>query len=438
MGKLFGTDGIRDKAGAGFLTPQNVQRLGTAVSRLMKPKEIAIARDTRQSGKMIESNLIRGLANGGEVKIKCMGVMPTPALAYLTKKRRATLGVVISASHNPFYDNGIKFFSSEGVKIPDSRETKIEKLFFKSNGKISKNNNKAKVSDFVNAGGDYINGITSVFKGISLSGLKIVLDCANGATFEVAPKIFSQLNARVVVINNKPNGRNINDACGALYPAGLCKKVVAERADIGIAFDGDGDRAILVDGNGVVRDGDYIMAICAGFAKGGKVVGTVMANFGLEKYFFSRGIKFLRTQVGDKYVYETMCKEGASLGGEQSGHIIFSDIARTGDGIVTALKVLEVMVSEQSSLAELSVTLKKVPQVLINVKVNRKPDLGKLRLFPKRLKNANAKLGRSGRILVRYSGTEPLARVMVEGEKQGLIKRIANELVGAIQKEIGL
>lgn len=469
MGKLFGTDGVRDKANQGFLSPGNVTRLGQAIAGLLKKSprkfrnrlpnklpllkhtkgkdspyngKILIGGDTRESTISIKDNLIKGL---GGIPIVTVGVLPTPAIAHLTREWGCILGVVISASHNPYDDNGIKLISPEGLKIPDSAEESIEKLFFdKKFGQKIKYIKDTNILDASKDAGKYVNDAVENFRNIfSLEGIKLILDCANGATSAVAPQIFERLGAKVKVLNNKPNGRNINRNCGALYPERLAKVVVKEKAKIGVAFDGDGDRAMFVDEKGNIRDGDYVLALSAKFMKekdnlpSNTVVSTVMANLGLEKYLESIGVKLIRTKVGDRYVCEEMIKRNALLGGEQSGHIIFLDTETTGDGIITALKVLEVMVGKKSSLYKLSQPMKKYPQVILNVAVKSKPPLEEVGAVKSAISEADNLLKENGRIVVRYSGTEPKARVMVEGPKEELINNIAKKIAYAISSTIG-
>ena len=449
---LFGTDGIRDKANEGALSPQNVRRLGRVTGYLLRRSpalfgakkavtmEISIARDTRESGGGVGKNLTDGFIPSG-IDVHSVGVLPSSALGWLTRRGKYSLGCVISASHNRFDDNGIKFFSSRGMKIPDRAERAIERYFFAKDDFSGKTLCKGKRKVIT---ADYVDGIVRKFgNAISLKGIRIVIDCANGATYRVAPDIFRKFGADVVVINNKPNGRNINSSCGALHPALLSKVVLREKADLGVAFDGDGDRAIFVDEEGNIRDGDYVLAICATRIKKKTplfrtVVSTVMANYGLEHYLKNIGIKLLRTKVGDKFVCAEMMKRKLPLGGEQSGHIIFLDILPTGDGIITALKVLEAITNEGKTMTQLCSVLQKFPQQLINVKVASKPQLTNIKSVKKILTNGEEQLNGNGRIVLRYSGTEQLARVMVEGRDEKLVDAIAKDIAEAIRCEIGV
>jgi len=444
MRKLFGTDGVRGVANIHPMTAEVALQLGRAIAHIFKKEprrhKIVIGKDTRLSGYMLENAMVAGICSMG-VDVMIVGPLPTPGIAFITSSMRADAGVVISASHNPYQDNGIKFFSSRGMKIPDRAERAIERYFFAKDDFSGKTPCKGKRKVIT---ADYVDGIVRKFgNAISLKGIRIVIDCANGATYRVAPDIFRKFGADVVVINNKPNGRNINSSCGALHPALLSKVVLREKADLGVAFDGDGDRAIFVDEEGNIRDGDYVLAICATRIKKKTplfrtVVSTVMANYGLEHYLKNIGIKLLRTKVGDKFVCAEMMKRKLPLGGEQSGHIIFLDILPTGDGIITALKVLEAITNEEKTMTHLCSVLQKFPQQLINVKVASKPQLTNIKSVKKILTNGEEQLNGNGRIVLRYSGTEQLARVMVEGRDEKLVDAIAKDIAEAIRCEIGV
>ena len=449
MRKLFGTDGIRGVANTYPMTPEMILAIGRAaafkIKNTKKRCRIIIGKDTRLSGYMIETALSAGICSMG-VDVLLVGPMPTPAVAYLTTSMRADAGVVISASHNLYQDNGIKFFSKDGFKLPDEIEAEIEKIVFDKEidemRPTAREVGKAyRISD---AGGRYIVFAKNTFpREINLDGLKMVVDCANGAAYKVAPAVFGELDADVITYMASPNGKNINKQCGALYTDGMREKVVDEEADIGIALDGDGDRVILCDSRGEVVDGDKIMAICAmhlkkkGLLKNDTVIATVMSNFGLEKYLREAGINLIRTKVGDRYVVEEMLKGPYSLGGEQSGHIIFLDHSNTGDGIITALQVLAIIKAENKSLDELASEIEIMPQILLNTKVKERKELMEIPKVKKVIEDAESKLKGKGRVLVRYSGTELLARVMVEGENDELIKRCALNIVNVIKEEIG-
>lgn len=375
-----------------------------------------------------------------------VGPFPTPGVAFITRAYRADAGIIISASHNPYYDNGIKFFSSEGFKFPDTWEAEMEKLVADGNFEdslpidqdIGKN---TKIND---ADGRYIEFVKATFpRRLSLKNLTIVLDCANGASYKVAPLVFRELDATVHVYGNTPNGLNINDDCGSLHLETIQKAVIDHRADIGIALDGDADRVIMVDENAQIVDGDVILAICAkdmqrqGLLKNNKIVSTVMANFGFIKAMQEIGIEVVQSQVGDRYVIQDMIKHDVNLGGEQSGHMIFLDHNTTGDGLVSALQVLRIMIETESKLSDLASIFKRYPQSIVNVKVNKKPPLETLDGALQAIKDAEELLGDSGRVLVRYSGTENICRVMVEGPKQKQVNQIAQTIAKAVETSIG-
>ncbi|HSH54509.1 MAG TPA: phosphoglucosamine mutase [Methylotenera sp.] len=441
--QYFGTDGIRGRVGDAPITPDFVMRLGYAAGRVLTSMEshlakgahpaVLIGKDTRISGYMLESALEAGLSAAG-VDVLMTGPMPTPAVAYLTRALRAQAGIVISASHNPFYDNGIKFFSSLGTKLPDDIEHAIEAELDKPM-QVMESAKLGKVRRIDDAAGRYIEFCKSTFPNtLDLRGLKIVLDCAHGATYHVAPPVFHELGAEIVVIGNQPDGLNINHEVGSTHPQALQKAVVAHQADLGIAFDGDGDRVMMVDSHGKLLDGDQLLYIitvarkAAGTFQGG-VVGTLMTNLALEHKLNALDIPFARANVGDRYVLEWLVQNEWQLGGENSGHILTLDKHSSGDGIISALQVLQAVVQSQKTLAELSADLVLYPQVLINVKTSKKIDLARHAEIQAAVESAETELANTGRVLLRASGTEPKIRVMVEGENgvqvQSLAERIA-------------
>ncbi len=441
MGKLFGTDGIRGVANKYPVTAEIAMKIGQAVAYVFKNHnqklhKVLIGKDTRLSCYMLENALAAGICSmGGNALF--VGAMPTPAIAFLTESMRADAGVVISASHNPFYDNGIKLFSGDGYKLPDEVESRIEALFdsdeLKNNQPTGKDIGRAyRIED---ARGRYIVFLKHTFpKELTLDGVKIVLDCANGATFKVAPAVFEELGAKVIKLSVSPDGTNINDGCGALYPEQVQKKVVEHGADIGIALDGDGDRLIVVDEKGRIVNGDCIMAICAkylmdnGALNQNTVVATVMSNMGLEVALKEMGATLLRTNVGDRYVVEAMRNQGFNFGGEQSGHLVFHDHITTGDGILAALQLLAIMLKTGQPISKLSSIMPCFPQVLKNVKVNQKKSVEEIDGLSQAIKRAEQDLKGRGRVLIRPSGTEPVIRVMVEGEDKEKITSLAEEL----------
>ncbi len=448
MRKLFGTDGIRGKANEYPMTSEIALALGRAISlifRNSKTQKILIGKDTRLSGYMIESAIVSGICSmGGNAYL--VGPLPTPGIAFLTANMRVDAGVVISASHNPYYDNGIKIFSSDGYKLPDEIEEKIEKLILENNFDEfypeSKDMGRAyRIDDAV---GRYVVYLKTTFpRKYNLRGLKIVLDCANGATYKVAPEVFYELGAEIITIGTEPDGININNGCGSTNTKKLRAKVIETGADIGLAFDGDGDRVIIVNENGEEIDGDYIIGFCADYLKrknllkNNGVVITPMSNFGLERFLQKRGINYIKSAIGDRYVLEEMLKNNYILGGETSGHIIFLEHNTTGDGIITALQVLKILIEEEKPASEINKIFNKYPQVLINVKVKEKIPFEKIDNFNEKLKEFQNILNDKGRIFVRYSGTEKKLRIMVEGEDLIEVKKIANELASIVEKEIG-
>lgn len=449
--KVFGTDGVRGKANFYPMTVEVALALGRAAGKIFRrhngKHRVVIGKDTRLSCYMFENALIAGLCSMG-VDTLMLGPFPTPGVAFITRAYRADAGVVISASHNPYYDNGIKFFSSEGFKLPDSWEEEIEKLLkhpdfdqaLPLDSNIGKN---TKIND---ADGRYIEFIKATFpRKLSLKNLKIALDCANGAAYKIAPLVFKELDAEVFVCGNNPNGLNINQNCGSLHPETIQKTVIDNQADIGIALDGDADRVVLVDENAQIVDGDVILGICARDLKRQKllknnlVVSTVMSNYGLEKSLEEEGIRLVRSQVGDRYVIQDMLKYEANLGGEQSGHMLFLDHNTTGDGLVSALQVLRIMIETDTKLSELASFVKTVPQVCVNVKVHSKPLLDENEAIQNKISEVEKKLGSSGRVLVRYSGTENICRVMVEalGFTQKQVDHLAKSIADIVQVELG-
>jgi phosphoglucosamine mutase len=444
--KFFGTDGMRGVANLEPMTSETVMRLGMAIAaRLRQPgrhTRIAIGKDTRLSGYMFESALAAGIvAMGADVWLT--GPLPTPGIAFITSSMRCDAGVVISASHNPFEDNGIKVFARDGYKLPDHVEAEIEALMV--SGELDKL--RAAPADvgynrkLEDARGRYIVFCKSTFPtDLTLDGLKIVVDGAHGAAYRVGPAVFEELGAKVIAIHTKPDGKNINRQAGALHPQAMAECVRNHEANLGIAFDGDADRLILCDENGNVIDGDAVLALCATrMLKEDRLlkrtlVTTVMSNIGLERAMKEHGGLLVRTQVGDRYVVEEMRKNGYNLGGEQSGHLVFLDHATTGDGIVAALRVLAIMVKEGIQLSELAKVMTRMPQVLINTAVEKKVPLDQLPDVQRRIAEIEKDLGDEGRVLVRYSGTEAKARVMLEGPDEARIKGWAEELVGILAK----
>jgi phosphoglucosamine mutase len=451
--KYFGTDGIRGRVGepGSAMNPEFILKLAWAIGTVFKKKtkkfdggtgKILVGKDTRISGYLLESLLEAGLSSAG-INTHLLGPMPTPAIAYLTRTFRAQAGIVISASHNPYYDNGIKVFSDAGTKLPADIEHEIEEVFAKTMHMVPPAE-LGKAKRLVDAPGRYIEFCKSTI-GLNntLAGIKLVIDCANGATYQVAPAIFRELGAEIIEINTDPDGFNINENCGSTHPQIIAKIVKAESADLGIAFDGDGDRVIMVDNKGEVVDGDELLFIMAkhAFTKGylrkesnDGIVGTVMSNLGLELAIKELGLNFKRVKVGDRYVIEGLKEEGWLIGGEQSGHIVHLGITTTGDGIISALQVLAAMADRGRSLHELKSEMKKFPQQLINVKLTQPIDLDNNPTITKAVSHAEQKLGKTGRLLLRKSGTEPLIRIMVEGENQQSVDKIASELAEIIKK----
>ncbi|MCX5889206.1 MAG: phosphoglucosamine mutase [Deltaproteobacteria bacterium] len=437
---LFGTDGVRGVANVYPMTAEVALQLGRALAYVIKygpgRHHIVVGKDTRLSGYLLEYAITAGICSMG-VDVLLLGPLPTPGIAFITSSMRADAGVVISASHNPYQDNGIKFFSGDGFKLPDEIEAHIENLMSDRGVEDARPTatDIGQAFRMDDARGRYISFLKSTFpKELELDGLKIVLDCAHGATYRVAPEVLGELGAELIPIGVRPNGKNINRMCGATYPQPMISLVKRHRADLGIAFDGDGDRCIMVDHTGRVVDGDHILGICALDMLRRKklpkktVVGTVMSNLGLEVALRGHGLKLVRAPVGDRYVLEEMKRGGFILGGEQSGHLVFLDHSTTGDGILTALRLLAVMVRENKPLAELARFMEDYPQVLVNLMVKEKKDLQSLPQARQAMREAEQRLGSQGRLLVRYSGTEPKLRIMAEGEDQQKIEQVAQDL----------
>lgn len=441
--RYFGTDGIRGCMGEEPITPETVLKLGWAAGRVLgkgvtEHAKILIGKDTRVSGYLLESALEAGLSAAG-VDIRLLGPMPTPGIAYLTRTARARAGIVISASHNPYQDNGIKFFSSEGSKLPDEVELEIERMMTEplrtvAPGKLGK------AKRYEDAGGRYIEFCKSTFPHrLNLEGLRIVVDCANGAAYQVAPHVFSELGADVTAIANQPDGLNINHDCGSTSTNLLRKTVVEERAALGIALDGDGDRVIMVDGAGEVVDGDQLLYIIAMARRTtdrlrGGVVGTLMSNLGLEQGLQRSDVPFRRAQVGDRHVLAMLQQEGWELGGETSGHLICLDKSTTGDGIIAALEVLAVLRQTGRTLAELKAGMAVYPQIMINVRMNRRFDVNSSPQVLSALKEVESELSTHGRVVLRASGTEPVVRVMIEGQDRPLIERLGRYLADTVRR----
>jgi len=442
--KYFGTDGIRGRVGDPSVSPDFVVKLGWAAGRVLGRGDgstVLIGKDTRISGYMFESALEAGLVAAG-VDIRLLGPMPTPGVAYLTRTFRAAAGIVITASHNPFDDNGIKFFSSDGDKLPDAVEHDIEAMIDQPLRTVP-SVDLGKVRRVEDAAGRYIEFCkNSIPPSTSLKGLKLVLDCAHGATYNVAPFVFEELGAEVVTIGARPDGFNINRDVGSTKPNALAEAVVAEGAALGIAFDGDGDRLMMVDAEGRIVDGDALIYIIAQSRLGhdalhGAVVGTLMSNLGFELALRQLGVDFVRTQVGDRYIMERLKQDGGMLGGEPSGHIICRDRTTTGDGIIAALQVLQALIDADITLADAVRPVASYPQVLINVRLEQRFDLMSRPRIQEAVREAEAQLGEQGRILLRLSGTEPLVRVMVEGADARRVQTLAEQLAALVRDELG-
>ena len=446
MRKLFGTDGIRAVAGEAPLDPKTIYAVGLALAHQLQSlhvqPRVLLGMDTRESSEWIAAMIAAGLTEGGG-RVENAGVVTTPAIAFLTRQHGFSAGVVISASHNPWQDNGIKVFGSDGYKLPDETELKIEAEIFRrlENAESPKPGSAPAVNEKYRR--DYEQFLRSAVPGLALNGLRVVLDCANGAASAIAPELFAHLGGAIHLTHASPDGRNINANCGALHPEVVAAEAKNLRADLGVTFDGDADRAMFADAHGKVVNGDAVMLLAArdmmqrGILRNATVVATTMSNMGLESALRRDGIRMLRAPVGDKYVLERMQQEQASLGGEQSGHILFPHLATTGDGLLTALVVLDVVRRSGRALHELVADLKVFPQVIVNVKVREKKPLDEIATVTDTIRAAEAELAESGRVVVRYSGTEALARVMIEAESEEAMRRHADRIAEAIRAELG-
>jgi phosphoglucosamine mutase len=450
MKKLFGTDGIRGVAGQSPLDPPTIHAVGLALAHhLGQSPRVLIGQDTRESSDWIAAALTAGLVAGGAT-VDSAGVIPTPAVAYLARAHKFSAGVVISASHNPWVDNGIKLFGPDGYKLPDATELAIEAEIFRRLASSTNNqqptNNNLSVNETDRA--EYIRSLLSAVPNLSLDGQRIVIDCANGAACAIAPQLFAELNGNgggeMLLTHASPNGRNINENCGALYPRTVAAEVVAQHATMGITFDGDADRALFADENGKVVNGDAVLLLAArdlasqGLLTHSTVVATTMSNMGLEAALKRSGIRMLRAPVGDKYVLEEMLATGAALGGEQSGHILFTGRSTAGDGLLTALLLLDIIHRSGKTLTQLTADLKTFPQIIVNVHVREKRPLDSIPAVAAAIAAAEAALADSGRVVIRYSGTEALARVMIEAESEALMHHHANAIADAIRSELGV
>ena len=449
MRNLFGTDGIRGIANVYPMTSEVSLQLGRALAHVFKSSnkskhKILIGKDTRLSGYMIETAMSAGICSMG-VDVMLVGPMPTPAIAFLTHSMRADAGIVISASHNPFQDNGIKIFAGNGFKLPDSQEEHLEELILSNELDHLRPtaNEIGKAFRVDDATGRYIVYLKNIFPNkFTLDGIKIVVDCAHGATYKVAPAVFEELGAEVIKIGVTPNGKNINDRCGSLYPEQLSKAVIKNGAHLGVALDGDGDRAIFADEIGEIVDGDHIMAICAndlkeqGNLNANTLVATVMSNIGLEIAAERLGIFVKRTQVGDRYVVETMRTHNYNFGGEQSGHLIFLDHSSTGDGIIAALNLLSIMIRKERKLSELKQIMESLPQKMINISVKEKKPIESIPELKNFIDKVEKELDKEGRVLIRYSGTENKMRIMVEGPTNDIVEKHVNDIAEIAKKYI--
>lgn len=449
--KLFGTDGIRSTANTYPMTPDMIMKVGQALGHIIRSNpprnqepKVVIGKDTRLSGYMVEQALTSGLNSMG-VHVRLIGPLPTPGVGFLTRNMRADAGIMISASHNPFYDNGIKIFGHDGYKINADTERLIENYVLEKdlNAVLADSHKLGRTKRIDDAMGRYIVHIKNTFPlEYTLEGMRVVLDCANGAAYKLAPAVFEELGAEVIVLGNTPNGFNVNDKAGALYPEKITEHVKKYRADLGISLDGDADRIILSDEQGRIVNGDHVLAICAlhlhqkKALKGDTVVATLMSNYGLDKVLNAKGIQVARTNVGDKYVVEEMRQKGYILGGEQSGHIIFLDHSTTGDGCVAALNIIAVMKEQKKRLGELRDLMQEVPQTLVNVKVKERKELESIKGYDKLLQDIEAKLKGEGRVLIRYSGTENVLRILVEGPDRKMIAQYAETLANFIEKNL--
>jgi phosphoglucosamine mutase len=448
MRKLFGTDGIRAVAGESPLDPKTIYAVGLALAHQLKANShqptVILGMDTRESGPWIAATLSAGLIEGG-AKVESAGIVTTPAIAYLARKHKYSAGVVISASHNPWHDNGIKVFGGDGYKLPDETELRIEDEIFRQLETVHTPNPSQLKAPEPNAKfrSEYEAFLLAAVPGLNLNGIELVLDCANGAASAIAPELFAQLGGTAKLTHVQPDGRNINADCGALHPKIVAAETKANQADIGVTFDGDADRALFADANGNVVNGDSVLLLAArdmqsrGLLKENLVVATTMSNMGLEAALRRSDIKMLRAPVGDKYVLEQMQANHASLGGEQSGHILFPHLATTGDGLLTALVILDIVRRSGKPLHELLFDLKVFPQVIINVRVKEKRPLDQITEVAASIQAAENELDGNGRVVVRYSGTEPLARVMIEAESQETMQRHADAIASAIRNALG-
>jgi phosphoglucosamine mutase len=447
---LFGTDGVRGTANVHPMTAEMALALGQAIAHVFRSRgggtqRILIGKDTRLSGYMFEDALAAGICSMGADVIQ-VGPMPTPAMAFLTVDMRCKAGVMISASHNPYQDNGIKFFGHDGFKLPDELERRIEELIGSGElaGHRADPDEIGRATRIEDAAGRYIVFLKKTFPvELSLEGLRVVLDCANGAAYRVGPTMLHELGAEVFAVGIEPNGRNINEGCGSLYPDRLAAKVRELRADVGIAVDGDADRCVMVDERGEVIDGDALLAVCArdlaerGQLRGGAVVATIMSNLGLERALEREGIRLVRTKVGDRYVVEEMRSGGYNLGGEQSGHVVFLDHNTTGDGLLTGLQTLAILRRKERPLSELVGGIERFPQVLLNVPVAEKRPLESLPVICQAIEKVEAELAGRGRVLIRYSGTESKVRVMVEGDDDARVQGYARDLADLLRRALG-
>lgn len=447
--RYFGTDGIRGKANAAPMTVETAVQLGRAValtfSRPGHRARILVGKDTRLSGYMLEAALMAGITSTG-ADVTMLGPLPTPGIAFLTTSMRADAGIVLSASHNPFHDNGLKVFGHDGYKLPDRVELELEAMMDKPSHTLPLAHDDAigRAKRIEDAGGRYVTHLKTLLRSeFDLSGIRIVIDCANGAAYRVAPLLFEELGATVFPIGVSPNGTNINDRCGSLYPQGVASKVREVGAHLGVALDGDADRIILVDDQGNVIDGDAVLGMCALEMHQQRtlaqetVIATVMSNIGLERMLAKEGIRVERTAVGDRYVVERMREGGFNFGGEQSGHLVFLDHATTGDGLVAALQVLNLMLDREKPLSELARVFEPLPQVLISRAVKSRPEVSSLPNVQKSIQHAEETLGSRGRVLVRYSGTEYKVRVMVEGEDPAETQTLCETIIDAFQTDVG-
>lgn len=448
--RLFGTDGVRGRANKYPMVPEVALAMGRAAGKILRKRygkaRVVIGKDTRLSCYVFENALISGLCSMG-VDTLMVGPLPTPGVAFITRAYRADAGIVISASHNPYFDNGIKFFDANGFKLPDAWEEEMESIISANEFQdcLPEDHDIGKNTKIVDADGRYIEFVKATFpRGLSLKNLTVVVDCANGGGYRVAPLVFRELDAKVFSYGVTPNGLNINEGCGSMHPETVRKGVLDHHADVGIALDGDADRVVLIDENAQIVDGDTMLAICARdmhkrkTLKNNRVIGTIMSNLGFIKAMEGLGVEVIKSQVGDRNVIQEMLKHDANLGGEQSGHVIFLDHNTTGDGLVCALQVLRIMIETDSRLSELASFVQRYPQICTNVKVSSKPPLASLDRLQKQVNEVEKILGSSGRVVVRYSGTENSCRVMVEGTEYKQVIQLAESISSIVRQEIGL